>query len=82
MMCVDFNADQCVTILDFSLLSSNFALAGDALVPQVQRVAAIAASGGVLMATVPQTSTVTLGNTFGVEIRVQSGAQEIDGAAG
>jgi len=78
----DFNVSQCVTIHDFSLLATNFAQAGDGLAAQMWHSAGISASAGsVIMATMPQTSSVTLGDTFDVQIPVQAGAQELDGAA-
>jgi parallel beta-helix repeat protein len=77
----DLNQDGFVTILDFSLLAANFGQCG-ASDPSMMVSSLLSVSGGtVVMGVVPSTSQVKVGETFEVEIQVQAGEQQVDGAS-
>jgi Leucine-rich repeat (LRR) protein len=75
----DFNQDGCVTILDFSLLGANFGQCGAPNPSMMVQQTAQTTSGTVVMRVA--TPQVNIGETYSVEIQVQAGEQQVDGAS-
>jgi Leucine-rich repeat (LRR) protein len=73
----DFNQDKCVTILDFSLLIANFKQCG---APNPSMMVSSLTTGGIIRIN-PSTSQVKAGEVFEVEIEVQAGEQQVNGAS-
>ena len=74
----DFNGDACVTLLDFSLLATNFGAAGQtkaALAPTPKPPAPTVAL------TLERVPTLSADGSVAVAVRVQAGAQPVDGVA-
>jgi len=76
----DFNEDQYVTLLDFSLLASNYGQVGATVVRKSQDTTQVEGAGTVDLRIDPLTSLADVGDVITVTVRVEAGAQVVDGA--
>jgi len=74
----DFDEDQCVGPLDFSLLAPNYGQAGQPSGPALAQVQP--QNGSVQLIVDPAVTTIKPGELFTVTVKVQAGAQTIEGA--
>jgi hypothetical protein len=76
----DFNEDGFVTLLDFSLLASNFGQGGDSVgeIPQTL-LQPLLRSGDVVISVEPGLNDVRVGDKFMVKIELNTGSQSVDG---
>lgn len=75
----DFNQDTCVLLTDFSMLATNFGQAGQ-LRPQRYRAPLAPLAKTVQLVMDPSSPAVKPGQVFTLTVRVQAGAQAVDGA--
>ncbi len=76
----DFNGDACVTLLDFSLLATNYGKTGD-ITPEmiVPTVPGRLEADGLVLSVDPPTSAWMVGDTFTATIRLQTDGRPLDG---